>query len=84
MRWVLSAHWSLDGTKVAFVARDTLYMVGADGRGLRRVTSTEGAEVFPSGIFTWAPDGKRLAYLAGEAALAESGRSGPTGAGRSS
>ncbi len=56
---------SPDGTQVAFDSdRDGergVYVAGADGRGLRKV-SGDGYAAVP----TWAPDGRRLAFLRAE------------------
>jgi Tol biopolymer transport system component len=63
--------YSPDGSEIAFIRRirgygedvreDTdLYVVAADGTGLRRITHTPGrSEFFP----TWDPSGERLAYI---------------------
>lgn len=63
--------FSPDGTEVALVRRvlesgkeggesSDVYVIGADGTGLRRVTRTPGLyELFPS----WDPSGERLAYV---------------------
>jgi dipeptidyl aminopeptidase/acylaminoacyl peptidase len=60
---------SPDGARVAFVLRSTdlaanrgrtdLWLVGADGQGLRRLTSHEAGDSNPR----WAPDGKSLYFL---------------------
>jgi WD40-like Beta Propeller Repeat len=43
-----------------------LYLVGADGRGLRRLTSSRAADEHP----TWSPDGRRIAFASGFATRA--------------
>jgi TolB protein len=54
--------WSPDGSRLAFArTRMGIYVVGADGRGLRRLT--DGGD-YPA----WSPDGSRIAY-AGEAGI---------------
>jgi Tol biopolymer transport system component len=56
----LAPNWSPNGTKIAFVRKGRLYVIGADGQGLRRVGgrrfSVEAEDV------TWSPDGRFLAY----------------------
>jgi hypothetical protein len=59
--------WSPAGGRIAFVSdragNPDLYLVGTNGRGLRRVIGSPVAEASPA----WAPDGRRLAYLSYEA-----------------
>jgi Tol biopolymer transport system component len=52
--------WSPDGTRLAFgsVRRDGLWVADADGRGLRRVTTSPTIDLQPA----WSPDGRRLAF----------------------
>jgi TolB protein len=73
----LSAAWSPDGRRLAFVSFDDanaptcpaascppsgeLYMVGADGNGLRRLTRSKADDEHPS----WSPDGSRIAFASG-------------------
>jgi TolB protein len=73
----LSAAWSPDGTRLAFVSFDDanappcpaascppsgeLYVVQADGSGLRRLTSSKADDEHPS----WSPDGSRIAFASG-------------------
>jgi Big-like domain-containing protein/WD40 repeat protein len=59
-----SPAWSPDGTKLAFdrydhgqFARD-IYVMGADGSGLRRLTSDPSDDSDP----TWSPDGSEIAF----------------------
>jgi Tol biopolymer transport system component len=65
---VVDLRWSPDGTQVAFVIDPTgncnpgianldLYVVGADGGGLRQLIAGE-----PLGALIWSPDGSRLAF----------------------
>ena len=49
--------WSPDGTRIAFTRGGDIYLAGADGRSIRRVTATARlGETRPS----WSPDGKQL------------------------
>src|SRR5580765_2042802 len=74
----VSAAWSPDGTRLAFVSFDDannprcpadmqcppsgeLYVVGADGGGLTRLTRSKADDEHPS----WSPEGTRLAFASG-------------------
>lgn len=50
--------WSPHGTKLAFVRHRTGFIVGADGRGLRPLT-TQGLDVR---TLAWSPDGRQIAF----------------------
>jgi TolB protein len=52
--------WSPDGRQIAFIRRGSVFVVGADGRGGRRLTRGTGAS-WPA----WSPDGRRIAYTEG-------------------
>src|SRR5690242_17732271 len=61
--------WSPDGTRVAFQRRQldrsrtgrALYVIGVDGRGLRRVASNALPPNYGSRV-GWSPDGRELVY----------------------
>jgi Tol biopolymer transport system component len=68
--WDSAARWSPDGTLVAFVRyigleNTDVYLVRADGRGLRNLTATNGAN---EGSPAWAPDGQTIAFARSSAA----------------
>jgi Tol biopolymer transport system component len=48
-----SPAWSSDGRRIAFVRNGDVWTIGADGRGLTRVTNTSAIEEQPD----WSPDG---------------------------
>jgi Tol biopolymer transport system component len=63
--WVEYPAWSPDGTKLAFMAQTPagtenyeIYVVNADGGGLRRLTHFPG----PDGWSAWSPDGERILF----------------------
>lgn len=47
--------WSPDGTQIAIAASDGIYVVHADGTGLRRLTSATSRGVLGGGRPAWAP-----------------------------
>jgi dipeptidyl aminopeptidase/acylaminoacyl peptidase len=50
--------WSPDGRRIAFAGNDGLYLVHADGSGLRRLTRSGETPA-------WSPDGRRIAFTSG-------------------
>ncbi len=62
--------WSPDGRELAFSsdrgnANRGVFVIAADGSGLRRLTPTDSVASDPA----WSPDGRRLAYSNGEAVV---------------
>ena len=61
---VLGLSWSPDGNKIAFFSEkkknveSDVYVVDADGKGLRNLTDRQGFDGWP----TWHPSGQRLAF----------------------
>ena len=54
--------WSPDGRKILYFRenRGGIFLIGADGRNDRKVTSDAPARIW--GALTWAPDGRSIAY----------------------
>ena len=73
----ISPSWSPDGSRIAFVSfadhngsgcqsgtcppNGEIYVVGADGSGLTRLTASKADDEHP----TWSPDGSRIAFASG-------------------
>jgi tol-pal system beta propeller repeat protein TolB len=59
-----SPNWSPDGKHIAFNARrgqgaqSDIYLIGADGTGLKQLTSEPSNDTAPA----WSPDGKRITF----------------------
>jgi hypothetical protein len=56
--------WSPDGRSIAFLSTDGIYVVSADGTGLRLLHRLNG---YISGGPMWSPDGSRIAFVEGVA-----------------
>jgi TolB protein len=77
------ASWSPDGSRMAFMSnrggsRQDIWIVNADGSGLRNLTNTPNAD---EGSPTWSPDGQRIAFSsdrAGSPQLYVQGIASPT------
>ena len=55
----LAPAWSPNGTRIAFVRKGYLYVMNANGKGLRRV---RGRQPISAEDVAWSPDGHFLAY----------------------
>ena len=53
--------WSPDGTKLAFAADEGMFVVNADGSGLRLLVDHNPDIAFPGP--SWSPDGRQIVYL---------------------
>jgi Tol biopolymer transport system component len=58
----MSPAWSPDGSKLVFVRAGRLYVIGADGSGLRRITPLRLNRAFSP---AWSPDGRSIAFVRG-------------------
>jgi Tol biopolymer transport system component len=56
----LTPNWSPHGTKIAFIRKGKIYVIGANGNDLRRVGGKRFS--FEAEDVTWSPDGRFLAY----------------------
>ena len=56
----VAPNWSPHGTKIAFIRKGRLYVIGANGKGLRRVGGPRFS--FDADDVTWSPDGRFLAF----------------------
>jgi TolB protein len=69
--------WSPDGRRIAFVSRrdgrSHIYVMRADGTGLRRVTNAPANDESP----TWSPDGRRIAFARDAELFVVPSRGGP-------
>ncbi|HUR14835.1 MAG TPA: hypothetical protein VM097_10130, partial [Mycobacteriales bacterium] len=71
---VTKPHWSPSGDRLAYMDASSLYVVRADGSGLRRVS--DGNNYPWNGGAVWSPDGRQLAYCLSSAGYFFGGSSG--------
>ncbi len=62
----LAPSWSPHGSKIAFVRKGYLYVMNANGKGLRRV---RGRRPISADDVAWSPNGRLLAYHAFESGI---------------
>jgi serine/threonine-protein kinase len=55
-----SANWSPDGSQIAYIAGESIFIASSDGTGAREL----GADYQPHSV-DWSPDGSRLVYVSG-------------------
>mgnify|MGYP002260273594 CR=1 FL=1 len=53
--------WSPDGQRIAFTAKDGIYVMNADGSGLTRLSDKGGTELDTGAA--WSPDASHIAFL---------------------
>ena len=59
LRWASNPGWSPDGTRLTYDDKGDLWLIDADGRNLKQITTTQKPnEVGP----VWSPDGRTIAY----------------------
>lgn len=64
--------WSPDGTQLVFASQDGIYVMNADGTGVRRVTRYEGDHACFDLHPSWSPDASTIAF----AVMCEGGNEG--------
>jgi Tol biopolymer transport system component len=63
----LAPNWSPHGTKIAFIRKGKLYVIGATGKGLRRVGGRRFS--FDADDVSWSPNGRFLVYHSFESGI---------------
>jgi dipeptidyl aminopeptidase/acylaminoacyl peptidase len=63
----LAPNWSPHGASIAFIRKGKIYVIGSNGKGLRRVGGRRFS--FEAEDVTWSPDGRYLAYHDFEAGI---------------
>lgn len=81
--WVEYPAWSPDGMRIAFMSMQPgafganpdyeIYVMNADGSGVKRLTYSPGEDGWPS----WSPDGKTIAFTSARDSHGQSGDVGP-------
>ncbi len=61
--WDHAPAWSPDGTRIAYVSNNLVWLVDADGSNQRRLL----AGAYWNGGVSWSPDGRRVAFVRGDA-----------------
>ncbi|HEX5873869.1 MAG TPA: hypothetical protein VFY60_04415 [Pyrinomonadaceae bacterium] len=71
LEWELAPTWSPNGSQLAFVGftrnasgstRTNIYIVNADGSGLREVTNFDSGVLLGTDKLSWSPDGTKIAF----------------------
>jgi hypothetical protein len=65
--------WSPDGRRIAFTRAGEIYVVDADGRNARRLTTMAQPGAFPA----WSPDGRTIAFARTRDVFSVPSRGGP-------